>query len=437
MIGVLAEQGTIGGGMSAEVALPIAQPAPVAAPAAEETGTFRALRYHDYRYLWLGQLGHSASLWMEQVVRPLLVYQLTHSGLLVGLALAVRMLPALVFGVVGGAVADRYDRRRVLMYCQSVTLSMHLLLGVLLVSGMFQLWIIFVTAFISGGAMAFNQPARQSLVPRLVPKEFLQNAIALNTTAMNLTRIGGAGLAGLLLVAFNYGEVYLLNAALYVFVIWTTTQIRYREQPSLAKRGSLFGDLTEGIRYVRGNQAAFSLITMAMILFVFGMPYQQLFIPLFALKVLGIGKGGAGALMAATGIGAVTASLFVASRATLRRRGLIANLAIGLYGVSLIVFAQSSLIAVSVAALVVTGGLSMVYMNMNNTLLLENTPPEYQGRVMSLMIVNMGLTPIGAILGGALADSLGPQTALMIMAFIVMGLAALVFVFFPVARRLS
>src|SRR5262249_46370216 len=144
----LTEQGTIGsGGLSADMAVPIAQPVPAA-----EAGTFRALRYHDYRYLWLGQLGHSASLWIEQVVRPLLVYQLTKSGLMVGLILAVRMLPALVFGVIGGAVADRYEKRRVLKYCQAVTLAMHLSLGLLLVTHVLQLWMVFVTALGSGAA---------------------------------------------------------------------------------------------------------------------------------------------------------------------------------------------------------------------------------------------------------------------------------------------
>ena len=128
-------------------------------------------------------------MWVEQVVRPLLILELTGSPLQVGLVVAVRMMPQLIFGLLAGAVADKYDKRRVLMSSQSVTLTMHFIMAVLLLTGHIRIWHVLATAFISGGSMAFNQPSRQSLIPRIVPSEFILNAIALNTAAMNIMRI--------------------------------------------------------------------------------------------------------------------------------------------------------------------------------------------------------------------------------------------------------
>ncbi|MCG6534242.1 MAG: MFS transporter, partial [Syntrophales bacterium LBB04] len=144
-------------------------------------GTFRALRFSAYRYLWLGQLGHSATMWMEQVVRPLLILELTRSALQVGFVVAVRMVPQFLFGLLAGVVADRYNKRRVLMVSQMVTMLMNLILAALILLGKIEVWHVFVTAFISGGSMAFNQPARQALIPRLVPSDLILNAVALNT----------------------------------------------------------------------------------------------------------------------------------------------------------------------------------------------------------------------------------------------------------------
>ena len=238
------------------------------------TSTFRALRHRNYRLMWLGQAGHSASLWMEQVVRPVLVYQLTESALMVSLVVFMRMIPVLLFGIIAGVVADRYDKRRILMTAQVITMSMHFTLAALVLSGAVEVWHVFVTAMISGSAMAFNQPARSSLVPKLVPPEDLLNAVALNTAAMNFMRIGGGAIAGVLLIALNPGGVYLLDGCLYFGVIATTLMMRFPPEERDRSQTSIAGDLAEGFAYVRSNRPVLGLVAMAMVLFVFGMPYQ-------------------------------------------------------------------------------------------------------------------------------------------------------------------
>lgn len=415
--------------------------APVARGRALRSGqvsTFRALRNRNYRYLWLGQLGHSASQWMEQVVRPLLMLHLTGSALQVGLVVAIRMVPLLALGLLAGVVADRYDKRRVLMYSQAVTLLAHLVLGLLLISDLIRPWHVFFTAFISGGAMAFNQPARQSILPRLVPREDLLNAVALNNAAMNIMRVGGAGLAGLLLVLFDFGQVYLLNALIYVGVIWTTLRMVIPEDGAGGRPGmSFFGDLLEGFRYLGTNRQIIYLVAMAFILFIFGQPYQQVFVPLLATQVLGIDRAGVGGMLAITGLGALLGSLTVASQTRVPRRGVVMMGALAVFSLALILLAESPWLLVSLLALLVAGSMTVTYMALNNSLLLEQTPLAFHGRVMSLMSLDRGVIPIGAILAGVLAQSMGPQLGLTIMALLCLSLTALTYLFVPVLRKMA
>jgi MFS family permease len=405
------------------------------------TTTFEALQYPGFRYMWLGQMGHSAAMWMEQVVRPLLILELTGSALEVGLVISVRMVPQFVFGLLAGVVADRYNKRRVLIVSQTVTMLMHLTLGLLILLGAIQIWQIFVTAFISGASMAFNQPARQSLIPRLVPHATLLNALALNTAAMNIMRILGASLAGVLLLFLDYGQVYLFNALLFTGVIWTTFNIRELNiavypPPARTKKASIMGDLVAGFKYVGANRQVLYLVGLAVVLFLFAQPYQQVFIPLIALDVLKIERSGAGWMLALTGVGALMGSLFIAYRKTLPYRGILMMTSLVVFGLALVLLAQSSWILVSGLALIIAGGMTTSYNALNTSLLLEKSPPEFHGRVMSLMSLDRGLVSVGAILAGFLAQLLGPQGGLTTIAGLCIGITILVFLFVPALRKL-
>lgn len=160
--------------------------------------TFQALRYYNYRLLWLGSLGHSIGMWMDQIARSWLIWELTGSPALLGLVNAAGGLPMLIFGIWGGVAADRFDRRKILLICQAATWFMYLDLAVLITSGQVQVWHIFANAFLMGTAVAFNMPTRQSMIPGLVPPEMLGNAIGLNVLAMNSTRVLGPTIAGVM-----------------------------------------------------------------------------------------------------------------------------------------------------------------------------------------------------------------------------------------------
>lgn len=383
-------------------------------------GTFRALRHRNYRLMWLGQLGHSASLWMEQVVRPVLVYEITHSALLVSLVVFMRMIPVLLFGVLAGVVADRYDKRRILGVCQSVTGLMHFVLAALVLTGVVEVWHIFVTAVISGAAMAFNQPARQSLIPKMVPQADLLNAVALNTMAMNFMRIGGGALAGLMLVVLSPGGVYLLNGIIYLGVIVCTELMRFPEERRDRPRSSFGADLGEGFTYVRGNRPVMGLVVMAMVLFVLGMPYQQVFVPLLALDVFDLNRSWVGLMLSCTGVGALAGSLFVASRSRYARPELALVINLIVFGAALVALGLSRWLPLSLVVLALAGSMTVSYMSVTNALLLSITPQDLHGRVMSLLSLDRGVIPLGAILAGVLSEQFSPQTGLVVMGSLVL-----------------
>jgi predicted MFS family arabinose efflux permease len=298
------------------------------------------------------------------------------------------------------------------------------------------MWHVYLTAFISGGAMAFNQPTRQVILPRLVPRADLLNAIALNQTALSSMRVVGAGLAGLLLIFLDFGEIYLLNGLIYFWVIVTTLQMVVpADEAPRKKRVSFSADLLEGFQYVGRHPQVMYLVATALILFVFGLPFQHVFVPLLAIDELGIGRSGVGGLLAATGVGAITASLLVASRNRIRRRQQVMIGALVVFSLALLVLAHSYWLALSIGALLLTGGMSVVYHTLNSSLLLEQTPPEFHGRVMSLLALDRGLIPIGALIAGALAEAFGPRIGLTVMGLICLSLCMLALFFSRRFRR--
>lgn len=417
---------------------PAAVPTAVEAPVRRGPATFSSLRYRDYRLLWMGQVGHSASLWMEMVIRPVLILNLTDDAFLVGLVVATRMIPILLFGLIAGVLADRFDKRRILLACQTVTMSMHFLLGVLVVSDIVEPWHVFATAFVSGTSMAFNQPARQSLVPRLVPEDELLNAVSLNTAAMNVMRIAGGGLAGILLIPLGVGAVYLLNGFVYIAVMTTTVLMRVPQEGRAAGPApSWLADLKEGFAFVARNPTILYIVAPALILYVFGFPYNSVFVPLLAKQVLDLGDSGVGALLSTTGAGALAGSLIMASRSDMGRRGLVMLTFLAAFSGALVLLSRSDWLPLAILALLLVGSTGVSYMALTNTLLLEHSPRDLHGRVLSLMSLDRGLVPLGATIAGALAATMGPQNGLLVMALICLALTIMVAIGSPTLRRLT
>jgi MFS family permease len=397
--------------------------------------TFRPLRNRNYRLLWIGQVGHSASLWVETVARSWLVWELTGSVTLLAAVNLLRAIPMLGFGLFAGAAADRFDKRKILLMCQTVTLLNKLVLAILIITGTVEVWHVMLTAFLMGCSMSFNQPARTALIPSLVSEGELTGAMALNSAAMNITRVIGPAGAGLLLAPLGIGGVYFVSSGIYIVALIATYILQV--PPVIARRGrvSMWTDLGEAFRYIYSEKSILALILLALIPMVVAWPYMTL-MPVFADVILGIGESGLGFLYSAVGIGALIAVTLIATLGKVPRKGLIIVLAIFCFGAFLAVFSQSTLVPLSLGVMALIGFVSTGSMVLISTTLLTTAPPELHGRVMGVYRLDRGLMPLGAMAAGVLADSIGAPMTALIMGGLCMLLALSMGVGYPLVRRI-
>lgn len=385
--------------------------------------TFVSLRHRNYRLLWVGTLISSSGDWMDQVAFNWLVYDLTGSPVFLGLVNLCRMAPILAFTLVGGVVADRVERRKLLFTTQVIAMVLALGLAWLVVSGLVQVWMVMLVAAARGLTMSFNQPARQSLVSELVPARDLQNAIALNSAALNLTRILGPSVGGLLIAWVGVSGAFLVNGLSFLAVLYGLAQMRFPSRPGERTRASLWCELRDGVRYSASHRGLRLLIPLALLPLVFGMPYMSM-LTVFAKDVLHAGSSGLGVMTAAAGAGAVLGALVVAGRAPGRptQRML---LALWGFGLSLVAFALAPAMWLAVPALLAVGASQQVFMATNNTLIQTIVDPRYRGRVLSTLFLNRGMVPLGTIVAGALAATIAPQVAIAALAACLVTMAAL------------
>lgn len=406
------------------------------AQAARGLETFASLRHRNFRYLWSSTLLMGAGQWIQQVTLGWLVYDLTSSSILLGLLNGLRALPFLVAGPVGGVAADRMDRRKLLLRTQWLLLAAVLVMGVVVSSGWVEVWHIFAFTLITGVAWSFNDPVRLSLVPNVVPREDLMNAVALNSTAFNLTKIVGPAMSGFLIALFGAGGNFFVQAAAYTGVLFAIFSLEVPHLESEARKGSALADFKEGLNYVWRTPLVLALMVAALVPRVFAIPYQTL-MPVFQKDVLGVGPGGLGLLMAAPGVGAVLALLVLASvSGRVERKGLLLLASLAGMGGLLVLFAWIESFPLALVVLVGVGSCQVVYMATTHTLLQITIPDELRGRVMSIYLLDRGLMPIGAMLAGFLAHVVGAPGAVETMGLIVLALAGIVAWRMPVMREI-
>jgi MFS family permease len=373
---------------------------------------------------------------MDQTARGWLVYTLTGSALHLGLATAARGLPLLVFGVLAGVVADRYGRKAQLIIAQVVNAILNAILATLILTGRIQVWHIYVTGFLAGTVQAFQQPARQVLINDLVGREHLANAVALNSAAFNVSRSLGPAVCGLLIQAFGVGVSYYVQAVLYAFAtVWTGQMKVPARVDSGEPKGTLLASAGEGFRYILSNRLILALMTLALAPILLGMPYTSL-MPLFALEVLHGDASTQGLLLAMIGVGAVAGSLVVASMGRGQGNGRFVVLGAVGFGASLVLFASSPALLLSLVLAMVTGVFNSAYTSQNQTMLQMLTPSPLRGRVLGTYMLSRGLVPVGSLIAGALAHALGGPWAVAIMGAACLILAVAIAVAVPDLWRL-
>ncbi len=414
------------------------QPPPTRLPAADATvgaqaraeaqsgfATFRSLRHRNYRLLWIGTLFSSSGLWLQQVTINWLAFSLSGSSFVVGLASGARSLPLLALGPVGGVMADRYNKKKLMLSTQIGQLFLTLGFGIVIVAGWVEVWHLFAFSLLSGVAWALNMPVRQSVVPTTVPREDMMNAMALNSAGFNITRIVGPALAGLMIAKIGPGENFLIQSAAYLGVAISVMQLRLPEVKQAARDVNVWGNLREGAAYVWRHPTIRPQMALALVPVVIALPYIAI-LPQFNEDNLGGSAGSFGLLMAAPGLGAVTATLVLASMKNSERKGTLLLGSVFALGISLIALALAPSLWFALPILVVVGATQMAYMTTNQTVLQLSTPDEYRGRVMGIYMLNQGLLPLGSLFSGTIADVWSAPIALAVMG----GLVALIAVGF-------
>ncbi len=402
---------------------------------AESRSTFSSLRHRDFRYLWAGTCFLSGGLWIQQVTLGWATYEMTGSSILLGAINGLRFVPFLIFSPLAGVAADRTDRRRLMMTTQWCVLLTALGMGLVVSLELLKVWHLFAFTLVTGVVWSFSEPVRQALIPDVVPRAELMNAVALNSAAFNFTKIIGPSVGGVLIVAFGLAGNFYIQSATYLFVLWMIYRMQVPERISEAAASSVLSNLREGIRYVWRDPVVFAVMATAMIPRLFAMPYQAL-MPIFQKDVLQVGADGLGLMMAAPGLGAMLAMLSVAHYASrVNRPGLLMITALALQGVFLALFALVRTLPLALVTLVVVGGFQVLFMSVSNMVLHMTIPDQLRGRVMSIYMLDRGITPAGALLAGISAHFVGAPTTVLGMGAFVLALSAVVIVFLPGLRK--
>ena len=388
---------------------------------------FRSLRYRNYRLFFSGQSVSLIGTWMQHIAMSWLVYRLTNSAFLLGAVAFCSQIPAFVLSPFTGVLADRLNRRRILIATQSISMVQAFALAVLTLAGVIRVWQVIVLGILLGCVNSLDIPARHSFIMDMVEKrEALGNAIALNSFMFNFARLVGPSLAGVLIACWGEGMCFLLNGVSFFCVIGSLLAMEITVPHRRARDSNLLHDLREGLAYTFGFAPIRSILLLLSASSLMGMSYAVL-MPVFARDVLHGGPQTLGFLMAAAGVGALLATVYLASRKDVLRLGKMLPVSTAIFAAGLIAFSLSRVLWLSLSLLLVAGFGMMVQMALSNTVLQVIVEDDKRGRVMSFYTMSfMGVAPLGSLLAGYLASRIGAPDTLMIGGLVCV-LAALVF----------
>ena len=357
-----------------------------------------AFTYRDFRVLWFGAFMSTVGTWMQKVAQSWLILELTKSAFYLGLDDFLGQLPILLLTLIGGVIADRHDRRRLLLASQYVQMATALTLATLVFWGKVDIWHILALSFIAGLAQAFGGPAYQSLVPTLVEKKDLPNAIALNSIQFNLARVFGPLLAGATLAAFGTALCFALNGVSFLVVIVALLSLTIKHIPP-TERKPIMHDLKGGLVYVRSQPAIVALTVLAFLTTFLGLPLLT-FLPIFARDIFHGGVGRYSTMMAFSGAGAVAGALVVAWLGRFKHMGLTLLLVQLTFGLLIVAFALSRIVWLSYLLLFFTGAALLIVFSMTASLVQLIVPDHLRGRVVSIyMVAFRGGMPLGSLWG--------------------------------------
>lgn len=383
-------------------------------------GNFPALTHRDFRYFWTGQCISLLGTWMQRTAQQWLVYSITKSPLLLGILGVFQFLPALLFSLFAGVIIDRFSKKNILIITQSILMLQSLILAFLVWSGYVRYWHILLLGAILGFVNTFDMPTRQSFFIELVGKKDLVNAIALNSTIVNLAKIVGPAIAGLIMTCLGVAGCFLLNGVSFIAVIIGLFKIETSNNKTTAKKGNIISDVKAGLRYIISSEI---LLTAVLAMFIVGSFDMNVDVinPVFAKEVLHKEASGYSILMSAMGVGSLISALIIATKSRKKpNKRLIYKSAIFL-SIILMVLGFIDNYFISIILMGATGFFNLKFMNAVNSTIQLNTNDEYRGRAMSVYsLMLFGTGPFGNLFAGSVTEKFGAN-----MGFFSGGIAAI------------
>ncbi len=416
--------------MPSEIAPPVVSPRP---STARRSGMFRALSHRNFRLFWIGAFLSNVGTWMQAVAQGWLVLHLTNSAFWLGLDAFMATAPGFVLTLLGGVFADRIDRRRLLLYTQVVAGLTALGLAALVATEVVNRWMVLGFSFVTGCCMSLASPSYLAMTYDLVGREDLANAVAMNSTQFQLSRVVGPALAGVAFRVFGLAGCFFANGLSFIAVVAALWMVRPERPANVSARAgkhrAIWRDLMEGLRYVRNRPRVSSLLLLAAVNSLFGAPYFSL-VPIYARDIFHLGETGLALLMGTAGAGAFLGALLVAYLGDIRRKGWFVLGGAIVFGICITGFGVSSRLTLSLLFLFGLGFALVVSIAITNTLLQKLVTDQMRGRVMSMFLLSfMGTMPIGNILAGTASNHYGPQPTLAVGGFVVTIVATGVLIF--------
>lgn len=394
--------------------------------------TFASLNYHDYRLVWLGSVTEHLGEWMELVALLWLVNELTHSPLMLTIVGSCRYIPMIIFPIFGGMIADSMERRKLLIIALLAAASLSIILAILVKTGIVAIWHIIVLSLLSGVTTSLNHPARHSIIPNLVPREHLLNAISLDSASVQASRLVATPIAGALISYFGVIPVFGIRALGTLSAVGWLLFVRIKLKP-VPTNNTPFRNVIEGLKYVRRNILLLSMVPLYLLPMLSQNTYSN-FLPVFATDILKIGPTGYGILQGAPGLGALISLIGLASFGSYRIKGSHLFLISGILGLSFIIFSLVHLPLFSILLLIIIGGMITSFMTINTALIQSQVSDVMRGRVMSLREIAFGIGPAGSLIFGAIAESYSVTFALGLLGTLCLLISISLYLLLPKVR---
>ena len=397
--------------------------------------TFSALEERDYAVYFGGNLAFFMAMQMNQLLRGFLAYDLTNAASALGLVALSVALPMLFVSPFGGVIADRYNKRTLLLITQGIVAIANAVLAVLIIAGLIEFWHLLMGALFLGLTISLAMPARNALVPQLIPQHKLMNAVSLQMGGMNLTRIIGPTLAGVLIAPIGLGAVWSFSVVLYLVAMATTLWLPQHGMVAHASQDGFMKEMADGFKFAMGDPLIRLLILSGLVMPLFAFPVQ-LVLPVFAEEVFDLGPSALGVLMAAAGVGGLTGALLSTSLESMPLKGRIMLVGAVIQGAFFIAFAVTPLFAAAVIFLALGNVGGMLFMVTNNSVIQAKVPERYRGRVLSMLMMSFGMMPLGVLPITLVSDAFGAPVAVAGASSMMIGSLLLFFLFSPRLRNL-